>query len=133
VQDFKKLAVWVKSHELTLCVYELTARFPREELYALTSQIKRSASSIPANIAEGCGRDGPAELRRFLQIAVGSASETEYHLLLARDLHFVSVADYERLLDSTLEIKRIRSGLIRRLNAAPRRQNTKNSQLTTED
>jgi four helix bundle protein len=120
VQDFKKLAVWVKSHELTLHIYELTATFPREELYALTSQIKRSAASIPANIAEGCGRDGPAELRRFLQIAIGSASETEYHLLLAHDLHFLSADDYERMLDSTLEIKRMLSGLIRRLNAAPR-------------
>jgi four helix bundle protein len=128
VQDFKKLAVWVKSHALTLGIYELTATFPRDERYALTSQIKRSASSIPANIAEGCGRDGPAELRRFLQIAVGSASETEYHLLLARDLHFLSVADYERMLDSTLEIKRMLSGLIRRLNTDARSR-----RLTTHD
>jgi four helix bundle protein len=129
VQDFKKLTVWVKSHELTLRIYELTATFPREELYALTSQIKRSASSVPANIAEGCGRDGPAELRRFLQIAVGSASETEYYLLLARDLHFLSVADYERTLDSTLEIKRMLSGLIRRLNTDTRSRR----QLRTDD
>jgi four helix bundle protein len=123
----------VRSHELTLHIYELTATFPREELYALTSQITRSASSIPANIAEGCGRDGPAELRRFLQIAIGSASETEYHLLLAHDLHFLSVADYERMLDTTLEIKRMLSGLIRRLNAATREKSPRTYNSPTED
>jgi four helix bundle protein len=73
---------------LTLDLYEITKSFPKEELYGLTSQIRRSCSSIPANIAEGCGRDGDAELARFLQIAMGSASELEYHLLLANDLAF---------------------------------------------
>ena len=74
---------------MTLAVYEATAGFPRGELYGLTGQIRRSCSSIPANIAEGCGRGGDAELARFLKISAGSASELEYHLLLARDLHLL--------------------------------------------
>jgi four helix bundle protein len=75
VRDFKTLQVWSKSHELTLSVYKATATFPRDELYGLASQMRRAASSIPANIAEGCGRNGNAELSRFFQIAMGSASE----------------------------------------------------------
>jgi four helix bundle protein len=95
MQDFRKLAVWQKSHELTLSLYELTGTFPREEMYGLTSQVRRASSSIPANIAEGCGRDGDAELSRFLQISMGSASELEYHLLLARDLKYLTAEDYQ--------------------------------------
>lgn len=87
MKDFKDLKVWQKAHVLTLTLYRLTRIFPREELYGLTSQIRRCSASIAANIAEGCGRKGNAELHRFLQIAAGSASELDYHLLLARDLH----------------------------------------------
>ena len=86
MQNFKSLKVWEKSHELTLAVYKATTNFPKDELYGLTSQIRRASASIPANIAEGCGRTGKAELARFLQVAMGSASELEYHLLLAHDL-----------------------------------------------
>jgi len=75
VKDFRKLKVWEKSHHLTLAVYKATALFPKDELYGLTSQIRRSGVSIAANIAEGCGRAGDAEFARFLQIAMGSASE----------------------------------------------------------
>ncbi len=89
MKDFKSLKVWHKAHQLTLLVYALTRTFPREEMYGLTSQIRRAAASIPANIAEGSGRRSDGELRRFLQIARGSASELEYHLLLARDLGFL--------------------------------------------
>ena len=78
MQDFRKLAVWRKAHELTLAVYASTARFPRDEIYGLTSQLRLPASSVPANIAEGCGRGSNADLARFLQIALGSASEVEY-------------------------------------------------------
>ena len=84
VKDFRELKVWQKAHQLTLTVYQLTAAFPREELYGLTSQLRRSCSSIPANLAEGCGRNGDAEFARFCSIAMGSASEVEYHLLLAQ-------------------------------------------------
>ena len=86
MKDFRELQVWRKAHELTLAVYQITASFPREELYGLTAQLRRAGSSIAANLAEGCGRNGDAELARFCSIAMGSASELEYHLLLARDL-----------------------------------------------
>jgi four helix bundle protein len=97
VQDFRELRVWQKAHELTLAVYKATASFPREELFGLTSQIRRSCSSIAANLAEGCGRSGDAEFARYCAIAAGSASETEYRLLLARDLKMIKPADYEDL------------------------------------
>ncbi|MXY46863.1 MAG: four helix bundle protein [Chloroflexi bacterium] len=84
MHDFIHLKVWQKGHELILDVYKFTSSFPRGEQYGLTSRISRAASSIPANIAEGCGRDGDAELARFLQIGMGSANELEYHILLAR-------------------------------------------------
>ena len=119
MQDFRKLAVWRKAHELTTRLYLLTASFPREEVYGLTSQIRRAASSVPANIAEGCGRGGSAELARFLRIAVGSASELEYHLLLARDLHYLAEKDYEATADNVIEIKRMLTGLIRRVQGGP--------------
>jgi len=95
MKDFKELKVWSKAHELTLAVYGLTRAFPRDEMYGLTSQLRRSAASIGANIAEGCGRRSDGEFARFLQIARGSASETEYHLLLAKDLRFMPEKDYE--------------------------------------
>jgi len=79
MQDFKKLEVWRKAHELTLDVYRATESFPRTEVYGLTTQLRRSCSSIPANIAEGCGRGTNGDLGRFLRIAAGSASELEYH------------------------------------------------------
>ena len=75
MQDFKKLQVWQKSHDLTLRMYELTSRFPREEMYGLTNQIRRACASIPTNIAEGCGRGSSADFARFLHIAMGSANE----------------------------------------------------------
>jgi four helix bundle protein len=85
MKDFRRLKVWEKVHGLTLEIYMVTARFPREEMYGLTSQMRRCSASIGANIAEGCGKRGNNELHRFLYIASGSASELDYHLLLARD------------------------------------------------
>ena len=112
MQGFRRLNVWEKAHELTLEVYKATARFPKEELYALTSQLKRAASSVAANIAEGCGRGSDADFSRFLLIAMGSASELEYHLLLARDLKFLSETDYQRLYTAATEVKRMLASLI---------------------
>jgi four helix bundle protein len=86
MRDFRNLQVWEKAHALALSVYKATVSFPKEELYGLTSQIRRSSTSIPTNIAEGCGRNGDAELARFMSIGMGSASELEYQLLLAHDL-----------------------------------------------
>lgn len=90
MQDFRKLEIWHKAHELTLKVYNVSSRFPESEKFNLISQIRRAASSIPANIAEGCGRKTNGELERFLYIAMGSASELEYHLILAKDLKMIS-------------------------------------------
>ena len=117
MRDFRELKVWEKGHWLTLAVYKMTVTFPRDELYGLTSQIRRSASSVPANIAEGCGRDGEAELARFLRIAAGSASELEYHLLLARDLRLLKIEDYEQLAGEVTEIKRMLTSFIQKLKA----------------
>ncbi|MEP7292950.1 MAG: four helix bundle protein, partial [Chloroflexota bacterium] len=89
MQDFKKLQVWMKAHVFTLALYRATSAFPKEEVYGLTSQMRRAAVSIPANIAEGCGRSSNAELARFLHISMGSASEVEYYLVLAHDLEFL--------------------------------------------
>lgn len=117
MKGFRDLQVWEKAHLLTLAIYSATANFPREELYGLTSQIRRACSSIPANIAEGCGRNGDNELRRFLEIAMGSASELEYHLLLARDLQMLAPEPYDQLNQQACEIKRMLAAFIQRLKA----------------
>ena len=115
MQSFRNLKVWEKAHVLTLDVYRSSRSFPREELYGLTSQMRRSSASIGANIAEGCCRKGDGELGRFLQIAIGSASELEYHLLLAHDLEVLQSPDYRRLADEVTEVKRMLSSLIHKL------------------
>ena len=117
MKDFRKLKVWEQSHNLTLAVYEATANFPNRELYGLTSQIRRSASSIPSNIAEGSGRDSDADLRRFLQIAMGSASELEYQLFLAHDLKLLNEDTYIKLNTDVTEVKRMLASFIQRLKA----------------
>ena len=117
MQNFKSLKVWEKSHELTLAVYKATANFPKDELYGLTSQIRRACASVPANIAEGCGRTGKAELARFLQVTMGSASELEYHLLLAHDLGLLRDGEYKLLENQAVELKRMLSSFISKLRA----------------
>jgi len=107
MEDFKDLRVWAKAHELTLNVYQKTRCFPKEEMYGLTSQMRRSAASVGANIAEGCGRRSDGEMRRFLQIARGSANELEYHLLLAKDLQLLDLVDFADLEAKVLEIQRM--------------------------
>ena len=102
---------------MTLAVYKATATFPSEELYGLTSQMRRSCAAISANVAEGCGRGSNADLARFLQIAFGSASELENHLLLARDLSFLQPADHKRLSEEVIEIQRMLTSFIKRLKA----------------
>ena len=117
MQDFRHLRVRQKAHPLTLDACKSTRTFPREELYGLTSQIRRAAASIGANIANGCCRKGDAELGRFLQIAMGSASEVEYHCLLARDLELLRPSDHGRLAEETIEVKRMLASLIQKLKA----------------
>jgi four helix bundle protein len=110
-QNFRDLQVWRKSQALSVEIYRETARFPRGEMYGLTSQIRRAATSISANIAEGCGRGGRAELARYVQMARGSASELDCHLELARDLGFLPPAQYAKLVQSLSEIERMLTAL----------------------
>lgn len=117
MKDFRQLKVWQQAHPLTLEIYRTTASFPRSEAYGLKPQIRRAAVSIPSNIAEGCGRNGDAELARFCIIAGGSASELEYQLLLARDLKLILSDDYEKLAQQTTEIKRMLTVFVQRLSA----------------
>jgi four helix bundle protein len=115
VKDFRELKVW--AHQMTLQSYRITETFPRHELFGLASQIRRCCSSIPANIAEGCGRLGNSELHRFLQIACGSANELEYHFLLARDLGYISHADNLNAHKELLEVKRMLVALTRKVGS----------------
>jgi four helix bundle protein len=117
MKDFRDLDVWSKAHSTTLAVYRATADFPKQELYGLTSQMRRCAASIPANIAEGCGRRGNGEFHRFLTIAMGSASELEYHLLLSHDLGFLGLEKFDALTAQVQEIKKMLASLIRRVDA----------------
>lgn len=107
MRDFHKLLIWQRSHQLTLNVYKASKSFPNEELFGLTSQIRRAVSSIPTNIAEGCGRNSNKELAHFLQIAMGSASEVEYELLLANNLGYINDADYQALADETIAVRKM--------------------------
>lgn len=115
MQSFRNLKVWEKAHTLTLEIYQASRSFPNEELFGLTSQMRRASASVGANIAEGTCRKGDGEFGRFLYIAIGSASEPEYHLLLARDLRVLRSADYERLCARVVEVKRMLASLIRSL------------------
>ena len=111
MRNFKDLVVWEKAHALTLELYQTTRAFPKEELYGITSQIRRAAASIGANLAEGCGRRTDGEFGRFLLIAMGSASELTYHLLLARDLKLLKETDYVRLDGQLAEVRRMLTSL----------------------
>jgi len=115
-RDFQNLQVWQKSHQLTLRIYEATREFPVDERFGMTSQMRRAAASIPANIAEGCGRGGRAELVRFLRIAQGSASELAYQVLLARDLAFLPEDTSEQLSQRVDEIGRMLNGYMKKVS-----------------
>jgi len=117
MRDFREIKVWAKSHELALSIYRISRFFPREEFYSLTTQLRRAATSIPTNIAEGSGRGSHADFARFAQIAIGSASEVEYLLLLARDLQYVDTAIHEDLEMRIVEIKRMLTAFLRKLRS----------------
>jgi four helix bundle protein len=112
MRNYKDLQVWRRSHNLTIQIYKITYSFPKEELYSLTSQIRRASSSIPTNIAEGCGRGSEVDFARFLQISLGSAYETEYELLLAHELEYINKDDYYPLLKEISEIIKMLTRLI---------------------
>lgn len=119
--DFRKLAVWERAHRLALATYRETRNFPKAEVYGLVAQTRRAAASVAANIVEGCGRDGDRELVRFLRIALGSACELEYHLLLARDLQFLSEEAWRSLTAEAKATRGMLASLITRISRAPKR------------
>jgi four helix bundle protein len=107
MRDFLKLEIWQRSHQLTLKVYKVTTTFPKEEMYGLISQMRRSASSIPTNIAEGCGRNSEAQLSHFLQIAIGSCFELSYQVILAKDLSYISGDMFGELNNEINEVRKM--------------------------
>lgn len=117
MKDFKKLKVWEKAHALTLRIYQATRAFPKEELYGLTSQMRRAASSIPTNIAEGYGRGRDTEFARFMEIASGSSCELEYQLMLAHDLKYLGPDEFGTLSNELAEVKRMLNVFVKKLKA----------------
>ncbi len=117
MRDFRKQKGWEKAHLLTLKVYKITKSFPKEELYGLTSQTRRACASIPTNIAEGCGRDTDADFARFLLIAMGSATEAEYIFMLTNSSGLIEEADYDKLHEGVIEIKKMLSSYIKKLRS----------------
>lgn len=107
MRNYRDLQVWKKSHNVALDLYKVSQCFPREELYGMTSQIRRAAISIGANLAEGCGRQTSGELARFVRIAMGSASELDYHLLVSRDLGFMNDNDFSRITAGLTEVRKM--------------------------
>lgn len=127
MQNYKLLKVWEKSHDLAIRIHKLSASFPREEAYSITSQVRRCAFSIPANIAEGCGKPTDKEKSRFFSIALGSANETEYFLLVCKDLGFIAEVTYRTFEDNINEIKAMLISLIRILKAKTEIKTEKNN------
>jgi len=116
MRDFRKLKVWQKSHEVTLAVYKFTAHYPKGELYGLTNQMRRSASSVPSNIAEGCGRNSQTQFAYFLNIGMGSAAELEYQLILSRDLGFIDSQIFKEQSEKLTEVKKMLTSLHHKVN-----------------
>lgn len=123
--DFQKLDVWVKAHRLSIDITRFTATIRRAEGSVLKGQLKRSVQSVPATIAEGAGKTSDAEFARFLDMALGSASETHSHLITARDLGFLSPKEFYHLADRTSEVRRMLYGLLKAVRGSegpPRRE-----------
>lgn len=115
--DYRKLAVWEKAHQMVLATYRVTRNFPKDELYGLMSQMRRAATSIPSNLAEGSGKGTDAELVRYARISMGSARELEYQYLLVRDLEYISPDDFNSLDAQIKEVLRMLTGLIHNLDS----------------
>src|SRR5688572_8513580 len=116
MRNFQDLNIWVKSHSLTLRIYSATQSFPKEEMFGLISQMRRSSSSIPTNIAEGCGRNSNPDFKRFLTIATGSSSELEYQLILARDLKYLPESNFKELTNDLIEIRKMIHSFIKNID-----------------
>jgi len=119
MRDFRDLIVWVRSHQLALSLYRATENFPKSEQFGLTSQIRRAAASVPTNLAEGCGRWGDGDMGRFVQIAMGSASEVDYLILLARDLGYLPTGQYDAASSGLAEIRKMLTALYKRIRRIP--------------
>lgn len=119
MQNYKELKVWQKSHQMVVSLYKLTKSFPKEELYSLTNQLRRAASSIPANIAEGCGRNSSLDFAQFLNISLGSTNETEYFLILSKDLEYLKEDNFNELFSQINEIKAMLIALISKVRSKP--------------
>lgn len=115
MQDFRSLKVWERSHGVVLKVYEFTKSFPKEEMYHITNQLRRAATSVPTNIAEGCGRGSDADFKRFVQIAMASACEVEYLLLLSQELGYINNAVHDTIVADVTAVKKMLNSLMRTL------------------
>ena len=111
MRNYRDLQVWAKAHSLTLEIYRVSRAFPRDEMYGLTAQVRRAASSVGANLAEGCGRQTDNELARFVRIALGSASELDYHLVLCRDLGLLQDSQYEGIAKELTIVRKMLASL----------------------
>jgi four helix bundle protein len=118
MRNYKDLQVWEKAHALTLAVYKATRPFPADERFGLTGQMRRCSASICANLAEGCGRRSDGEMARFIQIAMGSAAELSYHMLLSKDLGFLNYEEHTKLDSELSTVQRMLSGLSARIRRA---------------
>ena len=129
--SYRSLRVWERAHKLVLDVYTTTRSFPREEIYGLTSQMRRAAASIPANLAEGCGRESDKELARFARISLGSATELDYYVILSTDLGYVPEAQALQIAEELSDIRKMLSALAASL--AEPRSSHRIARLKTED
>ncbi len=122
MRNYRDFEVWEKAHKLTLLLYKTSRSFPKEEFYGLTSQLRRSAMSMGANLAEGCGRQTTPELARFVRIAMGSASELDYHLLLAHDFGYLQSEQHKGLCQELTRIRKMLAALLATLEAGTRQK-----------
>jgi four helix bundle protein len=117
MRNYRDLQVWKKAHDLTLELYRVSQRFPREEIYGIMGQLRRAAVSIGANLAEGCGRRTSTELARFVRIALGSASELDYHFLLSRDLGFTAAEEFTSASAALTEVRKMLTSFLNSVEA----------------
>jgi len=113
MRNYRELQVWTKAHSLTLELYRLSRLFPKEELYGIVAQLRRAASSIGANLAEGCGRQTQPEFARFVRVAMGSASELDYHSVLARDLGLLNDDAYKQVSRQLTDVRKMLASLLK--------------------
>jgi len=123
------LEVWEKAHKLTLLLYQKSRSFPKEEFYGLTSQLRRSAMSMGANLAEGCGRQTAPQLARFVRIAMGSASELDYHLLLAHDFGYLPPEEHKNFAEELTRIRKMLASLLATLESGAKQKATGQAEL----